>query len=56
MAVAGNERFRSDRGTSWHGTCSGVGLYTGKYLNEGDLVEEQVETVGVLKNRIRMQK
>ena len=38
------------------GTCSGVGLYTGKYLNDGDVVEAEVEKIGVLKNRIRMQK
>ena len=38
------------------GTCSGVGLYTGKYLKDGDLVEAQVEKVGALKNRIRVQK
>jgi len=38
------------------GTCSGVGLYTGKYLKEGDLVEAEVEKIGVLRNRIRMQK
>ncbi|TMP99039.1 MAG: fumarylacetoacetate hydrolase family protein [Thaumarchaeota archaeon] len=35
------------------GTCSGVGLSTGKYLEEGDLVEAEVERVGVLVNRIR---
>ncbi len=38
------------------GTCSGVGLYTGKYLNDGDLVEAEVEKVGVLKNTIVMQR
>ncbi|MDV3292748.1 MAG: fumarylacetoacetate hydrolase family protein [Nitrososphaerales archaeon] len=37
------------------GTCSGVALYTGKYLQDGDLVEAEVEKVGVLKNKIRMQ-
>ena len=36
------------------GTCSGVGLSTGKYLEEGDLVEAEVERVGVLVNRIRV--
>ena len=35
------------------GTCSGVGLSTGKYLKEGDLVEAEVERVGVLANMIR---
>jgi len=35
------------------GTCSGVGLSTGKYLEDGDLVEAEVERVGVLVNRIR---
>ncbi|MDA4128576.1 MAG: fumarylacetoacetate hydrolase family protein [Thaumarchaeota archaeon] len=35
------------------GTCSGVGLYTGKYLNDGDLVEAEVENVGILRSRIR---
>jgi 2-keto-4-pentenoate hydratase/2-oxohepta-3-ene-1,7-dioic acid hydratase in catechol pathway len=38
------------------GTCSGVGLYTGKYLNDGDQVEAEVERVGVLRNEIRMQR
>ncbi len=37
------------------GTCSGVGLYTGKYLNDGDLMEAEVEKVGVLRNTIVMQ-
>jgi 2-keto-4-pentenoate hydratase/2-oxohepta-3-ene-1,7-dioic acid hydratase in catechol pathway len=37
------------------GTCSGVGLYTGKYLNDGDLMEAEVEGVGVLRNRVRFQ-
>ncbi len=37
------------------GTCSGVGLYTGKYLNDGDLMEAEVERVGILRNRVRMQ-
>ena len=37
------------------GTCSGVGLYTGKYLNDGDVMEAEVEKVGVLRNRVRMQ-
>ncbi len=35
------------------GTCSGVGLYTGKYLNDGDLMEAEVEKVGILRNRVR---
>jgi 2-keto-4-pentenoate hydratase/2-oxohepta-3-ene-1,7-dioic acid hydratase in catechol pathway len=35
------------------GTCSGVGLYTGKYLANGDMVEAEVEGVGLLRNRIR---
>lgn len=38
------------------GTCSGVGLYTGKYLNDGEQMEAEVERVGVLTNRVRMQK
>ncbi len=38
------------------GTCSGVGLYTGKYLNDGDWMEAEVEGVGVLRNRVRFQK
>jgi len=38
------------------GTCSGVGLYTGKYLQDGDLMEAEVERVGVLRNRVRYQK
>jgi 2-keto-4-pentenoate hydratase/2-oxohepta-3-ene-1,7-dioic acid hydratase in catechol pathway len=38
------------------GTCSGVGLYTGKYLNDGDKVEAEVENVGILRNGIRMQR
>ncbi len=38
------------------GTCSGVGLYTGKYLKEGDYVEAEVERVGCLRNIIRMQR
>ncbi len=38
------------------GTCSGVALYTGKYLKDGDLVEAEVEKVGILRNRIRMQR
>jgi 2-keto-4-pentenoate hydratase/2-oxohepta-3-ene-1,7-dioic acid hydratase in catechol pathway len=38
------------------GTCSGVGLYTGKYLNDGDVMEAEVEKVGVLRNTVRMQK
>jgi 2-keto-4-pentenoate hydratase/2-oxohepta-3-ene-1,7-dioic acid hydratase in catechol pathway len=38
------------------GTCSGVGLYTGKYLKDGDQVEAEVEKVGILRNRIRMQR
>ncbi len=38
------------------GTCSGVGLYTGKYLKDGDVVEAEVERVGVLRNTIRMQR
>ena len=37
------------------GTCSGVGLYTGKYLKDGDLMEAEVEKVGVLRNRVRTQ-
>jgi len=37
------------------GTCSGVGLYTGKYLNDGDAMEAEVEKVGVLRNRVKMQ-
>lgn len=37
------------------GTCSGVGLYTGKYLNDGDVMEAEVEKVGTLRNRVRMQ-
>jgi 2-keto-4-pentenoate hydratase/2-oxohepta-3-ene-1,7-dioic acid hydratase in catechol pathway len=37
------------------GTCSGVGLYTGKYLRNGDLMEAEVERVGVLRNRVRTQ-
>ncbi len=37
------------------GTCSGVGLYTGKYLNNGDWMEAEVEGVGVLRNRVKMQ-
>jgi len=36
------------------GTCSGVGLYTGKYLKDGDFVEAEVEKIGVLRNRVRM--
>ena len=35
------------------GTCSGVGLYTGKYLAHGDLMEAEVEKVGALRNRIK---
>lgn len=38
------------------GTCSGVGLYTGKYLADGDLVEAEVEKIGILRNTIRMQR
>ncbi len=38
------------------GTCSGVALYTGKYLQDGDQVEAEVEKVGILRNRIRMQR
>ncbi len=38
------------------GTCSGVALYTGKYLQDGDQVEAEVEKVGILGNRIRMQR
>jgi len=37
------------------GTCSGVGLYTGKYLHDGDMMEAEVERVGVLRNRVRSQ-
>ncbi len=37
------------------GTCSGVGLYSGKYLKDGDLMEAEVERVGILHNRVRMQ-
>ncbi len=37
------------------GTCSGVGLYTGKYLKDGELMEAEVEKVGVLRNKVRMQ-
>jgi 2-keto-4-pentenoate hydratase/2-oxohepta-3-ene-1,7-dioic acid hydratase in catechol pathway len=37
------------------GTCSGVALFTGKYLKDGDLVEAEVERVGVLRNTIRTQ-
>jgi len=37
------------------GTCSGVGLYTGKYLKDGDLMEAEVENVGVLRNKVRTQ-
>jgi 2-keto-4-pentenoate hydratase/2-oxohepta-3-ene-1,7-dioic acid hydratase in catechol pathway len=37
------------------GTCSGVGLYTGKYLRNGDLMEAEVERVGVLRNRVSTQ-
>lgn len=37
------------------GTCSGVGLYTGKYLQDGDLMEAGVEKVGILRNRVRFQ-
>ena len=37
------------------GTCSGVGHYTGKYLQNGDFMEAEVERVGVLKNRVRTQ-
>jgi len=38
------------------GTCSGVGLYSVKYLKEGDVVEAEVERVGRLRNNIRMQR
>jgi len=38
------------------GTCSGVALYTGKYLNDGDVVEAEVERIGILRNNIRMQR
>lgn len=38
------------------GTCSGVGLYTGKYLNDGDAMEAEVEKVGVLRNTVRAQR
>ncbi|HYB44983.1 MAG TPA: fumarylacetoacetate hydrolase family protein [Nitrososphaerales archaeon] len=37
------------------GTCSGVGLYTGKYLKDGDLIEAEVEKVGVLRNKVKTQ-
>lgn len=37
------------------GTCSGVGLYTGKYLRDGDLVEAEVERIGILRSRMRTQ-
>jgi 2-keto-4-pentenoate hydratase/2-oxohepta-3-ene-1,7-dioic acid hydratase in catechol pathway len=37
------------------GTCSGVGLHTGMYLKEGDIVEAEVEKIGVLKTVIRKQ-
>jgi 2-keto-4-pentenoate hydratase/2-oxohepta-3-ene-1,7-dioic acid hydratase in catechol pathway len=37
------------------GTCGGAGLFTGRFLNEGDKVEAEVERVGVLRNVIRRQ-
>ena len=37
------------------GTCGGAGLFTGRFLNEGDRVEAEVERVGVLRNVIRRQ-
>jgi 2-keto-4-pentenoate hydratase/2-oxohepta-3-ene-1,7-dioic acid hydratase in catechol pathway len=36
------------------GTCSGVGLYTGRYLMDGDVVEAEIDRVGKLTNRVRM--
>ena len=41
------------RGRDFHRDMFRVGLSTGKYLEEGDLVEAEVERVGVLVNRIR---
>jgi len=38
------------------GTCSGVGLYSGKYLNDGDVMEAEVERVGTLRNTVRKQR
>ena len=35
------------------GTCSGVGLYTGIYLSDGDKVEAEIEGIGRLTNTIR---
>ena len=35
------------------GTCSGVGLSTGLYLSDGDVVEAEIERVGKLRNTIR---
>ncbi len=38
------------------GTCSGVGLYTGIYLKDGDAMEAEIEKIGKLRNTVRMQR
>ena len=38
------------------GTPSGVGLYTGKFLNDRDAMEAEVERIGTLRNTVRFQK
>jgi 2-keto-4-pentenoate hydratase/2-oxohepta-3-ene-1,7-dioic acid hydratase in catechol pathway len=53
-ASEGNTLFPGDVIAT--GTCSGVGLYTGKYLKDGDIVEARVEKVGMVRNQIRFQK
>jgi 2-keto-4-pentenoate hydratase/2-oxohepta-3-ene-1,7-dioic acid hydratase in catechol pathway len=34
------------------GTPSGVGMATGRYLEDGDVIEAQIENIGTLRNRV----